>query len=410
MKILNIGSCNIDFVYTLDHIVSPGETENSDRMDVFPGGKGLNQSIAAARAGGAVYHAGCVGNDAALLTDTLRASGVDISFLKTVDVKNGCAIIQVSRTGENAIFLYAGSNAMVDRPLIDRVLSAFSAGDLLLLQNEISNVPYIVDHAHERGLRIIFNPSPINEQIGEVALEKLDYLILNEREAQALAGINRADEALEVLCRRYPALGIVLTLGEKGCLFAHGEQRLFQSAFQVEAVDTTAAGDTFLGYFAAGVARGEEIPTILSTATAAAAIAVSRHGAAPSIPLYNEVVQALPSLQLRHANNRAEQHRHVIDSYLSAHLLDASLSGLAEKLGYSTVYTGTLVRDITGDTFTALLQKRRCAVAAALLRETDRPVAEIIRAVGYENETFFRNAFRAIYGENPLAYRKRRLG
>ncbi len=410
MKILNIGSCNIDYVYTLDHIVTPGETENSTRMDVFPGGKGLNQSIAAARAGGAVYHAGCVGNDADLLTDTLQAAGVDISFLETADVKNGCAIIQVSRTGENAIFLHAGSNALVDRPLIDRVLSAFSAGDLLLLQNEISNVPYIVDRAHERGLRVIFNPSPINEQIGAIALDKLDYLILNEREAQALADRERSEDAFETLHRRFPALGIALTLGEKGCLFAKGEQTLFQSAFQVEAVDTTAAGDTFMGYFAAGLARGEDMATILTEATAAAAIAVSRHGAAPSIPLYDEVLKTLPSLRLRHVNNRTEQQRHVIESYLSAHLQDATLSGLARELGYSIVYTGTVVHEVTGDTFTTLLQKRRCAVAAEMLRSTDRTVAEIIRAVGYENETFFRRTFRTAYGVNPLVYRKRHLG
>lgn len=409
MKILNIGSCNIDYVYTLDHIVTPGETENSTRMDVFPGGKGLNQSIAAARAGGEVYHAGCVGNDGDLLTDILKHAGVDISFLRPVDVKNGCAIIQVSRTGENAIFLHAGSNAMVDRALIDRVLSAFSAGDLLLLQNEISNVPYIVERAHKMGLRILFNPSPINEQIRAVDLKKLDYLILNEREAQALSETDNSEEALESLRRAYPTLGIVLTLGHKGCLFAQGEQTLFQSAFQVEAVDTTAAGDTFTGFFAAGLARGEDMESVLHTASAAAAVAVSRHGAAPSIPSLTEVQHALPTLEPRCVSSRAEQQRSEIERYLTTHLQDATLSGLAARLGYSTVYTGTRISELTGDTFTALLQKKRCATAAKLLRESDRSVAEIIRAVGYENETFFRKTFKALYGTNPLAYRKRHM-
>ncbi len=301
MKILNIGSCNIDYVYTLDHIVAPGETENSTRMDVFPGGKGLNQSIAASRAGGEVYHAGCVGNDAAVLTDILKEAAVDVSFLQTVDVKNGCAIIQVSRTGENAIFLHAGSNAMVDRPLIDRVLAAFAPGDLLLLQNEVSNVPYIVDRAFEQGLCVLFNPSPFNETIHAVALDKLCYLMLNEHEARALTGAATPEAALTALNTSYPALGVVLTLGEKGCLFSRGEQTLHQAAFAVPTVDTTAAGDTFTGYFAAGLARGEDMETVLATAAAAAAIAVSRHGAAPSIPLREEVVAALPTLQPRTA-------------------------------------------------------------------------------------------------------------
>lgn len=406
MKILNIGSCNIDYVYSLDHIVAPGETERSSGMNVFPGGKGLNQSIATARAGGEVYHAGCVGTDAALLTDTLAAAGVDISFLQTVDVKNGCAIIQVSATGENAIFLYAGSNELVDRTLIDRVLAEFAAGDLLLLQNEISNVPYIVDRAYEKGMHILFNPSPFNEKIGAVAIEKLSYLILNQGEAQKITGAPTSEEALQQLCRTYPQLGVVLTLGSKGCLYACGEQSVYQPAFVVEAVDTTGAGDTFAGYFASGLARGEDMGTILSTAAAAAAIAVSRHGAAPSIPLREEVLRLKDTMPLYVSTNRNEQRRHEIESYLNAHLQDASLSDLAARLGYSSVYTGTLVRSLTGETFTALLQKKRCAAAARMLTETDRSVAEIIRTVGYENETFFRKTFKAAYGHNPLAYRK----
>lgn len=406
MKILNIGSCNIDFVYALDHFVLPGETQMSSSLQVFPGGKGLNQSIATARAGGNVYHAGCVGTDGELLVNTLKEAGVDITYLETVDAKNGHAIIQVNRAGENCIFLHKGSNGMVTTALIDRVLEAFSTGDLLLLQNEISNVPYIVDKAYERGLQILFNPSPFDETVVQLPLHKLSYIILNEGEAMVLSGASSPEAAMAHLRAHYPALGIVLTLGARGCMFAQGERTLFQPSFMVEAVDTTGAGDAFTGYLAAGLARGDDMAAILKTACAASAIAVSRHGAAPSIPSREEVLRLQKDLKPRAAGSRADRQRRLLEDYLDNGLRTASLVELAQKLGYSTVYTGTLVKKLTGHSFTALLQKKRCAVAAQLLSESDLSISSVIAAVGYENETFFRKTFKALYGQNPLAYRK----
>ena len=150
MKILNFGSCNIDYVYSIDHIVRVGETQSTNRLDIFPGGKGLNQSIAIARAGAKVYHAGCVGYDGDMLTELLSDSGVDISYVRTTDIKNGHAIIQVDSNGNNSIFLYGGSNDMVTEEYIDSVLEHFEAGDILLLQNEISNVEYIIKKASKK--------------------------------------------------------------------------------------------------------------------------------------------------------------------------------------------------------------------------------------------------------------------
>ena len=136
MKILNYGSCNIDYVYALDHILKVGETLVADKLSIFPGGKGLNQSIAIARAGAPVYHAGCVGSDGDFLIELMSESGVDTSYIKRVNEKNGHAIIEVSRKGDNSIFIYAGSNGMIEKADIDRVLSDFSSGDILLLQND----------------------------------------------------------------------------------------------------------------------------------------------------------------------------------------------------------------------------------------------------------------------------------
>ena len=169
MKIVNFGSCNIDYVYSLDHIVNVGETETTYKLETFAGGKGLNQSIALARAGAKVYHAGCIGEAGEMLREIMSDSGVDLSYIKNTTTKNGHAIIQVSAKGDNSIFIYPGSNAEVSKDYIDSVLEDFEKGDILLLQNEISNVNYIIEKAYEKQMQIILNPSPINEKINEIA-------------------------------------------------------------------------------------------------------------------------------------------------------------------------------------------------------------------------------------------------
>lgn len=297
MKLLVFGSCNIDRVYRLDHIVAPGETERTCDYAVFPGGKGLNQAIAAAAAGADVRFAGAVGQDGALLTGTLASRGVDISLLQKTDGASGHAVIQVSNGGENAIFLYPGANETITDAYIDAVLAHFEAGDLLLLQNEINNLPYLVSRAKQRGLRILLNPSPCNERLHEVDFACLDFLVLNEVEIRALGGGDDLAVCLQNLAARYPHLQILLTLGADGCiLFADGET-LRQAAFETTVVDTTAAGDTFTGYFAAAMTRGEAYRDALKTASAAAAIAVSRRGAAPSIPALAEVRAAMGDMR-----------------------------------------------------------------------------------------------------------------
>ena len=293
MKILNFGSCNIDMVYSMDHIVLPGETQTSTRVDRFAGGKGLNQSIALARAGAQVYHAGCIGHDGQFLLDMMRESGVDISCIKRVSEQNGHAVIQVSRDGQNSIFLYPGSNAMVDEEYIDGVLEGFSAGDILLLQNEISNVKYLIDRAYEKQMCIVLNPSPYNGVLEEVDIHKVSCLILNQVEAEQMTGMEDAQQAIDHLHKAYPGIQVMLTLGHHGCVFSDGAQTVRQKAFSVKAVETTAAGDTFTGYFVAGMANKVPWNENLKLASAAAAIAVTREGAAPSIPERNEVLKWL---------------------------------------------------------------------------------------------------------------------
>lgn len=293
MKILNFGSLNIDYVYNVENFVKPGETISSKGLSVFCGGKGLNQSIAIAKAGCDVFHAGKIGIDGEILKAELEKAKVNTTYLLQGEGRSGHAIIQVSNKGQNSILLFGGENETITNKEIDRVLEGFSKGDLLLIQCEINNLDYIVNSAYEKGMGIILNPSPINQHLKSIDISKISYLILNEVEGAELSGKENHYEILNELMERYNHLKIVLTLGEKGVVYAEGDKRVYQKIFETQVIDTTAAGDTFTGYFIAGLVKKWEVEEILKTASKASSIAVSRNGAAPSIPYMAEVIESL---------------------------------------------------------------------------------------------------------------------
>ena len=297
MKILNFGSCNIDYVYNVDHIVIPGETLPSTALELFPGGKGLNQSIAVARAGGEIYHAGCVGEDGEMLKDVLKGDGVDISLLKTLKGQSGHAIIQLSSEGENAILIYSGANGSITEAFIDEVLSNFGDGDFIILQNELNNVELIIEKAAEKGMRIVFNPAPFSENLKNIDYNNISYLILNEIEACGLGGKGSPEENLSVIKELYPNTRTVLTLGDKGCIYSDLYVTFYHPSFKVDVVDTTAAGDTFIGYFISEIAKGTPTTDAIKIATGASALTVSKKGASTSIPFGREVEIALGTLK-----------------------------------------------------------------------------------------------------------------
>ncbi len=294
MKVLNFGSLNIDYVYSVDHFVRAGETLSSDSLNLFCGGKGLNQSVAFARAGAETYHAGCIGNDGSMLTDMLSGSGVNTKYIRrSDDVKTGHAIIQVTHKGENCILLYGGANQTVTDEMADEVLSGFEEGDLLMLQNEINNLGYIISQAKNRGMFIALNPSPFDEKITALDLSLVDALIVNETEGCGITGKTSPDDILTDLLSRYPEMKIVLTVGKNGALYADKNGRCSCGIIDIKVVDTTAAGDTFTGYFFSSLMSGASPLTSLRFATAASTLAVSRKGAAPSIPARDEVVELM---------------------------------------------------------------------------------------------------------------------
>lgn len=292
MRVLNFGSLNLDLVYQMDHLIREGETFAADRLDKFPGGKGLNQSVALAKAGAEVYHAGNIGADGELLTSTLAQAGVHTEYLRVLDAPSGHAVIQVDRSGENAIILFGGANVCVTPEQIDEVLSHFGAGDYLVLQNEINLVGQIIEKASAIGMRIVLNPSPMDEKIEELPLEKVDMFLLNEVEGGSITGESEPDKILDSLQEEFPKAQVVLTLGGAGSVYMCDGARIRQSIYKVKAVDTTAAGDTFTGFFISAILRGFGPAEALDVAAKASAIAVSRPGAAPSIPTWDEVQKA----------------------------------------------------------------------------------------------------------------------
>lgn len=292
MRILNFGSLNLDSFYSVDHFVQAGETLSSEKLEQFCGGKGLNQSIALAKAGADVCHAGCVGADGAALLRLLEESGVNTEYVRTVEDVSGHAIIQVDSHGQNCILLYGGANHRITREMIREVMADFGKDDVLLLQNETNLVGEIVEEACRRGMRIALNPSPVNERLREIDMSKVTWFLLNEVEGKAMTGQTEAEEMLRVFRERYPQSVVVLTLGKDGVLYDDGAVHCAHGIYEVPVVDTTGAGDTFTGYFLASRMAGKTPQESLRLASVASSLVVSRKGAGPSIPLLAEVEAA----------------------------------------------------------------------------------------------------------------------
>ncbi|WP_027182674.1 ribokinase [Desulfovibrio inopinatus] len=284
MAILNFGSLNIDHVYSFTRFVRPGETISCTDYQRFAGGKGLNQSVALAAADATVFHAGKVGPDGEQLLAVLKEHGVDSRFVAVDTIPSGHAIIQVDAEGENSIFLYPGANHAIHHDEVSSVLKHFDKDDIVLLQNEVNATDYIIREAAAKGMTIVFNPAPMTPEVLSYPLECIDCFILNETEAQGMSGGIHSDNILEDLHARFPHATIVLTLGKRGVVIAEGSEVIEVPAFPVQAVDTTAAGDTFVGYFLAEKSHGRSTTSALQIGCAASALCVGKTGAVPSIP------------------------------------------------------------------------------------------------------------------------------
>ena len=287
MKILNFGSINKDFFYSVNDFVRPGETISSNRYDIKIGGKGLNQSVGISKAGAKVYHAGIINKEDTFIIDKLKSWKINCDNILLSDNPTGHAVIQVNKKGENSIIIHGGANHDFNLKSIKSILSKFETGDVLLLQNEINNIDEIIDRAHYKKMKIIFNPAPFNNDILKYDLNKINTLILNQSEGEGLSNEKIPDKILKVLNNNFKNTEIILTLGEKGSLYSYKDELIKIRAHDVKTVDTTGAGDTFIGYYVAGFASKMNKKDNLNRASEAAALTTIKLGGAESIPSIN---------------------------------------------------------------------------------------------------------------------------
>lgn len=300
-KILVIGSTNMDIIAMVDHLPVPGETVGNGNLARAHGGKGANQAVAAARAGGDVTFITCIGedDDGKKMADGFREDGINTDKVSVIpEVPTGTALIFVDRKGENCIAVAPGANDRLSTDLIDRAEEVLKESDLILLQLEIpyNTIQHICKMAARHGKRVILNPAPARGLDKDV-LGSLEYLVLNETEAEIIAGQKVTDDNIESVCRAIQEMGpehIILTLGSRGSFVYDNQVQQRVESFMVDAVDSTAAGDTFCGAFAVSILSGnQDIISAVRFASAAGAISVTRQGAQTSIPELKEIKQFL---------------------------------------------------------------------------------------------------------------------
>ena len=295
-RIIVVGSSNTDMIIKVPHLPAPGETVLGDEFQMIHGGKGANQAIAAARAGGQVIFLSCLGNDTfgKNALEKLKNEGIDTSHIKISDEgPSGVAMINVASSGENSISVAPGANSLLLPEDIERAGSIFENADIVLLQLEIpmETVTRTIRLAREYNLRVILNPAPARK-LEPGLLAMIDIITPNETEAAILSSVENEGLDKKTLIGKLKELGletIIITLGEKGVMFSSNGQEGHMNGNKVDVIDTTAAGDTFNGYLAVALAGGATLDESIRIANQAASVSVTRLGASTSIPFLSEI-------------------------------------------------------------------------------------------------------------------------
>ena len=303
MSVLVFGSLNLDLVTYADKLPAIGETIVGEKLLKFPGGKGLNQAIAARRAGSEVLMVGSIGNEADgdYLFNILKSENIDPKFITNTSEQTGIAVIEVSKSAENRIIIIAGANSKTR--FSNEVLTSSPSVNVSLAQLEtpIAEVAKFIHESKAAGKITILNPAPI-QKLDQQLLQDTDYLIANETEASFLVGSAvehlSKDEAVTIArqLQKNGSKKVIITLGEQGSVYLDQEKELFTPAYKVKAVDTTAAGDAFCGAFATAISENKPVEYALKFASAAGGLAATKAGAVPSLPTQQEILSMITSL------------------------------------------------------------------------------------------------------------------
>ena len=300
MHIVVVGSLNMDLVVRMPQIPRPGETLLGGEFKTFPGGKGANQAVAAARLGANVTMIGCVGADAfgQEMRNTMIAEEIDTTYvLVHPETATGVALIQVDKKGQNSIAVASGANFQLTAADVEKAMQSIGKFDVLVmpLETPLETIYTAAKIASHLGAKVLLNPAPA-QVLDPDLLELVDVLLPNEHEVALMAGLPPLESAADakIGAEKLLSLGVkklLVTMGGQGAVLFDGKTETQISAYQVQAVDTTAAGDCFVGALAVGLGEGRSIADSADFASAAAAISVTREGAQPSLPRREEVIQ-----------------------------------------------------------------------------------------------------------------------
>lgn len=400
MKIVNFTPLFIERIYSVNSLNFSENKIPIASSKVLPAGGGYGISLALARSGAThIYNAGYIGSEGQMLSQKLSDLGVDTTYVRMVEGETAYQLNFKDNLGNTKRFFSSGVATAISKDFIDTVLARLTSGDYVVADNSLGNFKYLVDRAKQKGIKVFYFALGKNPQ----NFEKVDYLFLSKQQIKALYGFNDKEEIIKFYKSKYPNLRVVINFDSSGYLYISKNESIFQPSFTFSKNVPRICPEAFVGYFISNLSKERPINLALRYSSAAAT-----NARVTEIPSEKQVIANINALEecVSEENDRTLRLQRKVNEYIENNIQSANIKELSKFLGYSEVYTGELIKTTLGISFIKLLQEKRCELAAKMLLGTRFSVQEIIKVVGYENESFFRNKFKALYGVSPNNYRK----
>ncbi len=400
MKIINFAPLFIERIFSVNSLNFSENNIPISSSNVTPGGRGYGISLALARSGAShIYHAGYIGNDGQILSQKLSSIGVDTTYIRMVEGSTAYHMNFKDNLGNIKRFFSSGVASEISKEFIDTVLARLSQADYIIVDNSLSNFKYLIDRAKLKGVKVFYFALGKNPQY----FEKADYLFLSRQQVKAMYDLSEKDDIVKFFKSKYPNLRVVINFDSSGYLYIAKNETIFQPSFTFSQNAPRICAEAFVGYFISNISRERPINLTLRYSSAAAT-----NARITEIPSEKQVIANINALEecVSEENDRTLRLQRKVNEYIENNIQSANIKELSKFLGYSEVYTGELIKTTLGISFIKLLQEKRCELAAKMLLGTRFSVQEIIKVVGYDNESFFRNKFKALYGVSPNIYRK----